>query len=34
MALSSGASRADVTKAMDGHIVGTSAYYSFLERLS
>jgi Raf kinase inhibitor-like YbhB/YbcL family protein len=26
------AARADVMKAMDGHIVGTSTYYSFLER--
>jgi Raf kinase inhibitor-like YbhB/YbcL family protein len=26
------ATRADVMKAMDGHIVGTSTYYSFLER--
>ena len=27
------ATRADVMKAMDGHIVGTSTYYSFLERV-
>jgi Raf kinase inhibitor-like YbhB/YbcL family protein len=27
------ATRADVMKAMDGHIVGTSTYYSFLDRM-
>jgi hypothetical protein len=27
------ATRADVMKAMDGHIVGTSSYYTWLERL-
>jgi Raf kinase inhibitor-like YbhB/YbcL family protein len=30
--LPSTASRADVLKAMDGHIVGTSTYYAFLDR--
>jgi Raf kinase inhibitor-like YbhB/YbcL family protein len=32
LTLPAGASRADVMKAIDGHIVGTSTYYSFLER--
>jgi Raf kinase inhibitor-like YbhB/YbcL family protein len=30
--LPSTASRPDVLKAMDGHIIGTSSYYTFLER--
>jgi len=32
LTLPADATRADVMKAMDGHIVGTSTYYSFLER--
>lgn len=32
LTLPSNATRADVMKAMDGHIVGTSTYYAFLER--
>ena len=32
LTLPADATRADVMKAMDGHIVGTSRYYSFLER--
>jgi Raf kinase inhibitor-like YbhB/YbcL family protein len=32
LTLPADASRADVMKAMDGHIVGTSTYYAFLER--
>jgi phosphatidylethanolamine-binding protein (PEBP) family uncharacterized protein len=32
LTLPAGASRADVMKAIDSHIVGTSTYYSFLER--
>jgi len=32
LTLPSNASRADVMRAMDGHIVGTSTYYTFLER--
>jgi Raf kinase inhibitor-like YbhB/YbcL family protein len=30
--LPSNASRPDVLKAMDGHIIGTSSYYTFIER--
>ena len=33
LTLPSTAAREDVLKAMDGHIVGTSTYYSFLDRL-
>jgi Raf kinase inhibitor-like YbhB/YbcL family protein len=33
LTLPSTATRADVMKAMDGHIVGTSTYYTFLERM-
>ena len=33
LTLPADATRADVMKAMDGHIVGTSTYYSFLERV-
>jgi Raf kinase inhibitor-like YbhB/YbcL family protein len=33
LTLPADATRADVMKAMDGHIVGTSTYYSFLERM-
>ena len=33
LTLPSNATRADVMKAMDGHIVGTSTYYAFLERV-
>ena len=32
LTLPSNATRADVMKAIDGHIVGTSTYYTFLER--
>jgi Raf kinase inhibitor-like YbhB/YbcL family protein len=32
LTLPSSASRPDVLKAMDGHIIGTSSYYTFLER--
>ena len=32
LTLPADATRADVMKAIDGHIVGTSTYYSFLER--
>ena len=32
LTLPADATRADVMKAMDGHIVGTSTYYSFLDR--
>jgi Raf kinase inhibitor-like YbhB/YbcL family protein len=32
LTLPADAARADVMKAMDGHIVGTSTYYAFLER--
>lgn len=32
LTLPSNATRTDVMKAMDGHIVGTSTYYAFLER--
>ena len=32
LTLPADASRADVMKAMDGHIVGTSTYNAFLER--
>ena len=32
LTLPADASRADVMKAIDGHIVGTSTYYAFLER--
>jgi Raf kinase inhibitor-like YbhB/YbcL family protein len=33
LTLPANATRADVMKAIDGHIVGTSTYYTFLERL-
>jgi Raf kinase inhibitor-like YbhB/YbcL family protein len=33
LSLPSNASRNDVLKAIDGHIIGTSTYYSWLERL-
>jgi Raf kinase inhibitor-like YbhB/YbcL family protein len=33
LSLPPNATRADVMKAMDGHIVGTSTYYTFLERM-
>lgn len=33
LTLPSAATRADVMKAMDGHIVGTSTYYTYLERM-
>ena len=33
LTLPSSATRADVMSAMDGHIVGTSTYYAYLERL-
>jgi Raf kinase inhibitor-like YbhB/YbcL family protein len=32
LTLPNDASRADVMKAIDGHIVGTSTYYAFLDR--
>jgi len=33
LTLPSAATRADVMKAIDGHIVGTSTYYAYLERM-
>ena len=33
LTLPSAATRADVMKAIDGHIVGTSTYYTYLERM-
>ena len=33
LTLPSTATRADVMKAMDGHIVGTSTYYGYFERI-
>ncbi|HLG58159.1 MAG TPA: YbhB/YbcL family Raf kinase inhibitor-like protein [Vicinamibacterales bacterium] len=33
LTLPSSATRADVMKAIDGHIVGTSTYYTYLERM-
>jgi Raf kinase inhibitor-like YbhB/YbcL family protein len=33
LTLPSNATRADVMKAIDGHIVGTSTYYTYLERM-
>jgi hypothetical protein len=32
LSLPSSATREDVLKAMDGHIIGTSSYYSFIDR--
>jgi phosphatidylethanolamine-binding protein (PEBP) family uncharacterized protein len=32
LTLPASASREDVLKAIDGHIIGTSSYYAFLDR--